>query len=128
MGPSRHWKAAAVALVAAILSGCAAMAPAGRASGPTKDTLAAVAGALGPPEALIAATAMTAEQNGLSYPNEQARNPSQAVGEAGRFYRWHFDLRQERLVRDAEQRFPGGIRFWSRTMASAIWTAPADGA
>ena len=76
--------------------------------------LSAALAALGTPDARRAASAIVVEQRGASYPVEQARDPARPTGEAARFYRWRFDTRRQRLVREAEQLFPGGIRFWSR--------------
>jgi glyoxylase-like metal-dependent hydrolase (beta-lactamase superfamily II) len=78
--------------------------------------------ALGAPPARRAASEIAVEHYGTSFPVEQGRDPVQPTGTAGRYYRWHFDAVRQRMVREAEQRFPGGIRFWSR-----IALAPTGG-
>lgn len=71
--------------------------------------------AQGPPRARLGAERIRAEHKGTYYATEQSRSPGEAVAEAGRVFRWRFDAAAGRLIREAEQHFPGGIRFWSRT-------------
>jgi hypothetical protein len=74
--------------------------------------------ALGTPQALRAAQFLHVEQTGSTFAGEQGRLPSELVAEARRVYRWYFDSAGKRALRDAEQYFPGGIRFWTRAAAS----------
>ena len=91
---------------------------------PGQQLLAATARALGTERALRAALTLHADYTGTSYAGEQARSPSEPIGEAGRVYRWRFDPARQTLIRDADQTFPGGIRFSSRAALTAEggWT------
>jgi len=80
--------------------------------------VAAAADALGPAMARLGAGQLRAEHRGTSYAVEQARDPADAVAAARRVYRWRFDLPNGRSIREAEQHFPGGIFFWTRTAAT----------
>jgi YD repeat-containing protein len=75
--------------------------------------------ALGTPDALWAARFLHAEQSGTFIAGEQGRLPSELVAEAGRVYRWYYDAAGKRALREAEQHFPGGIRFWFRSAVSS---------
>jgi glyoxylase-like metal-dependent hydrolase (beta-lactamase superfamily II) len=103
------------------LTGCAAT---GMSEPPPVDldSVSLTAAAIGSPQARAAAGSIVIEQSGLSYPTDQAWDPANPIGEAGRFYRWRIDADEAQLIREAEQRFPGGIRFWSR-----IALSPAGG-
>jgi glyoxylase-like metal-dependent hydrolase (beta-lactamase superfamily II) len=70
--------------------------------------------ALGTPQALRAAQFLHVEHTGSTFAGEQCRLPSELIAEARRVYRWYFDSAGKRALRDAEQYFPGGIRFWTR--------------
>ncbi len=70
--------------------------------------------ALGAPQARLAAARLRAEQSGTSFALEQSRLPGESVARAARIYRWHFDASAGRAIREAEQHFPGGVRFWTR--------------
>jgi glyoxylase-like metal-dependent hydrolase (beta-lactamase superfamily II) len=87
------------------------------AVGAERDLLNAM-NALGTPQALRAAQFLHVEQTGSTFAGEQSRLPSELVAEARRVYRWYFDSAGKRALRDAEQHFPGGIRFWTRAAAS----------
>ena len=73
--------------------------------------LAAARRALGAEAALTAALDMEAEQTGRYYAAEQGRDPADAFQTVGRTFRWWFDADGGRTRREAEQLFPGGIRF-----------------
>jgi glyoxylase-like metal-dependent hydrolase (beta-lactamase superfamily II) len=77
--------------------------------------LAASSSALGSPRALRAAAAIEAEQSGPYNALEQSRLPAEPIGLVRRVYRWSFDYDRQRVIREAEQHFPGGIRFFTRT-------------
>jgi glyoxylase-like metal-dependent hydrolase (beta-lactamase superfamily II) len=70
--------------------------------------------AIGTPAARAAAQRFEAELNGTSFAGEQARSPQEAVAAAPRTYRWRFDAREGRAIRDAEQLFPGNVKFSTR--------------
>lgn len=121
---SAWWNCKAIIAPALLLAvgGCAGS-PGPEAATRASDVLTArTAAALGAPTARAEASALVAELSGTSYPTEQSHDPALAIGEAERFYRWRFDQDDGRLIRDAEQRFPGGIRFWTR-----IALTPAGG-
>jgi len=118
------WNCKVVWFVALLMAvgGCAGTQPPDTTPPYSQPLASQASAALGGTTALADAAAFVAEFSGTSYPTEQSHDPAKAVGEAERFYRWRFDQAGGRLIRDAEQRFPGGIRFWTR-----IALTPAGG-
>lgn len=109
------WQCSLALAVAALIAGVSSSLGAAAADEGGRRLVAAAGGALGSPEARRAAAELRAEHRGMSYPLEQARSPADAVGAARRVYRWRIDAPRGRLLREAEQHFPGGIFFWTRT-------------
>ena len=107
---SRVWQCGA--LLSSVIVASAAAQP---AAAPSARALVAQAGdALGSPRARLQAARFAAEQRGTTFAGEQARLPSEAVANAGRVYRWRFDAPSGTVIREGEQHFPGGVRFWTR--------------
>ncbi|HEX8643909.1 MAG TPA: MBL fold metallo-hydrolase [Allosphingosinicella sp.] len=106
----RGW-AVAVLLGAVSCAGPAVETPVAAPSRPAA-LAARAADALGSARARAAAASLRAEQRGTYHAGEQSRTPADPVAEAGRVYRWWYD--RSRMIREAEQLFPGGIRFHSR--------------
>ncbi len=115
-----------VLVMVLLTGGCtadrAAVAPASATQAVTApsaaELLAAAAASLGPVQAREAATNLQAEQTGPYHALEQASAPAEPIGRAHRVYRWWFEADRQRMIREAEQHFPGGIRFFSRTGVS----------
>jgi glyoxylase-like metal-dependent hydrolase (beta-lactamase superfamily II) len=93
--------------------------PVSTATPPEQAQLSRAIDALGTPDAIRSARFLHVEHIGTTFAGEQARSPNETVAEAGRVYRWYFDRVGKRALRDAEQLFPGGIRFWTRAAVSS---------
>jgi len=104
---------AIAALVLFAATACLAPRVEPSSSAPSEPTLAVrAAAALGSSRSRAAAASLQAEHRGTYHAAEQARAPAEPVAVAGRIYRWWYD--GPRMIREAEQHFPGGIRFHNR--------------
>ncbi|HZF94100.1 MAG TPA: MBL fold metallo-hydrolase [Allosphingosinicella sp.] len=124
------WQSIGCVSAALALCACAAGdAPPPRAAAVVQagDPLAAASTALGSARARAAAASIQVEQTGFSRAVEQARSPAELTTDAGRVYRWWFD--GARTIREAEQHFPGGIRFFTRAALTPAggWSVDAAG-
>ena len=96
----------------ALLAGAAGAQPA-ESPPDARAILAQARAALGSETALAAAADIEAELKGRTYAVEQAGDPEDMTVTAGRTYRWWFDADGGRALREAEQLFPGGVRFFT---------------
>jgi hypothetical protein len=104
----------AIVLAAAVVAwGCGAGVPRPSTSADAAPAalLARAEAAVGAAAAREQASVFQARHLGTSYANEQAADPAQPLAEVGRDYRWAFDAPAGRMIREAEQVFPGAIRF-----------------
>ena len=89
----------------------------GQAPGPetaapsAEQLMAAGFAALGAPAAVERAQAFEAEHTGWYFAQEQGRDPREPWARVERRLRWAVQPEKQRLRREAEQLFPGGVRF-----------------
>ncbi|MFN3945209.1 MAG: MBL fold metallo-hydrolase [Allosphingosinicella sp.] len=97
------------------LAAAAAVAAPLAAQGAAPDRLLARAEtAIGPADARVRAEAFRARQSGTGQAAEQAADPADPVALVRRSYAWSFDAAAGRMIREAEQVFPGEVRFLTR--------------